>query len=49
VVIRSIFGRYAALPSRPGDGSVSRLETVDDLLRDYAAGHVRGYADIAAR
>ena len=49
VVIRSIFGRYATGPSRPGDGSVSRLETVDDLLREYAAGHVRGYADIASR
>jgi hypothetical protein len=49
VLIRSIFGRYAAGPFRPGDASVSRLETVDDLLREYAAGHVRGYADIAAR
>ena len=48
VVIRSIFGRYAA-PSRPGDASASRLQTVDDLLREYAAGHIKDYGDIASR
>lgn len=48
VVIRSIFGRYAA-PSRPGDASDSRLQTVDDLLREHAAGRIRHYADIASR
>jgi hypothetical protein len=48
VLIRSLFGRYAG-PSRPGDASVSRLQGVDDLLREYGAGRVRQYADIAAR
>ena len=48
VVIRSIFGRYAA-PSRPGDASASRLQTVDDLLREYAAGRIKDYGDIASR
>ena len=37
VLIRSIFGRYTASPSRPGDASVSRLQPVDELLREYAA------------
>jgi hypothetical protein len=46
VLIRSIFGRYTASPSRPGDASVSRLQNVDDLLREYSAGHVRQYFDI---
>lgn len=49
VLIRSIFGRYAYSPSRPGDASVSRLQPVDELLRDYTAGRVRQYADLAAR
>jgi hypothetical protein len=48
VLIRSIFGRFAG-PSRPGDASVSRLETVDELLREYAAGRIRQYADLTAR
>ena len=46
VLIRSIFGRYTASPSRPGDASVSRLQNVDELLREYAAGRVRQYFDI---
>ncbi|HEX9369132.1 MAG TPA: hypothetical protein VF921_21055 [Vicinamibacterales bacterium] len=49
VVIRSIFGRFASGPSRPGDASVSRLQSVDELLREYAAGRIRQYADIASR
>jgi hypothetical protein len=48
VVIRSIFGRYAGA-SRPGDASVSRLDVVDDLLREYAAGRIRQYGDLASR
>ena len=48
VLIRSIFGRYAS-GSRPGDASVSRLQGVDDLLREYTAGRVRQYGDIASR
>jgi hypothetical protein len=49
VVIRSIFDRYAPGPYRPGDASVSRLDVVDDLLREYTAGRIRQYADIASR
>ena len=48
VVIRSIFGRYAA-PTRPGDGSASRLQSIDELRREHAAGRIRTYADIAYR
>jgi hypothetical protein len=48
VVIRSVFGRFAQ-SARPDDASVSRLQTVDDLLREYAAGHIRQYADIVSR
>jgi hypothetical protein len=48
VLIRSIFGRYAAT-SRPGDASASRLAPVEELLREYAAGHVRSYSDIVSR
>jgi hypothetical protein len=49
VVIRSIFDRYAPGPYRPGDASLSRLDVVDDLLREYTAGRIRKYADIASR
>lgn len=49
VLIRSIFGRFASGGARPGDASVSRLQGVDELLREYAAGRVRGYGDIASR
>jgi hypothetical protein len=46
VLIRSIFGRYTVSPTRPGDASVSRLQAIDDLLRDHAAGRIRQYIDI---
>ena len=49
VVIRSIFGGRFGGPSRPGDASVNRLQGIDELLREYAAGRVRQYADIAQR
>ena len=48
VLIRSVFGRYGS-PVRPGDASTSRLQGIDELLRDYAAGRVRQYGDIAYR
>jgi hypothetical protein len=48
VLIRSIFGRYAGA-SRPGDASVSRVDAIDDLLHEHAAGRIRQYADIASR
>jgi len=48
VVIRSIFGRYAS-GSRPGDASASRLQKIDELLREHAAGRIRQYGDVAYR
>jgi hypothetical protein len=48
VLVRSIFGRYTG-PSRPGDASASRVDAIDDLLREHAAGRIRQYADIAVR
>src|SRR5262249_42172031 len=49
VLIRSFFGRVGLAPARPGDNSVSQVQSVDDLLRGVAAGRVRGYADLAVR
>jgi hypothetical protein len=46
VLIRSIFGRYTVSPARPGDASVSRLQAIDELLREHAAGRIRQYIDI---
>jgi hypothetical protein len=47
VVIRSIFGRFGA--ARPADASVSRVQSVAELVREHAAGRIRSYADIASR
>jgi hypothetical protein len=49
VIIRSIFGRRYASPSRPADASVSRLQSIEELRREHAAGRIRTYADIAYR
>jgi hypothetical protein len=49
VVIRSIFGRLPATGSRPGDASASRLQGVEEFLREYNAGRIRMYADVAYR
>ncbi len=50
VVIRSIFsGRYAVGGARPGDDSVSQLQTIDELLSGYANGRIRMYADLIRR
>lgn len=49
VVIRSIFGGRSGGPSRPGDASVNRLQAVAELLREFAAGRVGQYGDIARR
>jgi hypothetical protein len=48
VLIRSVFGRFAAA-GRPGDRSTSHLQSVDELLRDHAAGRIQSYASIASR
>jgi hypothetical protein len=48
VLIRSIFGRFVA-PARPGDGSTSRVQSIEELRREHAAGRIRQYADIAYR
>jgi hypothetical protein len=46
VVIRSIFGRYMSGGYRPGDASVSRVHTIDDLLTSFAAGKIQHYGDL---
>jgi hypothetical protein len=46
VVIRSIFRPYAWLGARPGDGSVSTVQKVDDLLRRFDAGTIRRYDEL---
>jgi hypothetical protein len=45
VLIRSIFD-YAISRARPGDGSTSRLHTIDDLLNSYSAGRIQRYGDL---
>jgi hypothetical protein len=49
VLIRSFFNRVGLAPARPGDNSVSQLQTVDDLLRGVDAGRVRTYSDLVVR
>jgi hypothetical protein len=49
VVIRSFFGRAGLMPTRPGDNSVSQLQSVDDLLKGVATGSVRTYSDLVVR
>jgi hypothetical protein len=48
VIIRSIFGRYGVGSTRPADNSASQLQPVEDVLNAYAAGRIRGYADLIA-
>ena len=48
VVIRSVFGRFV-YGGRPGDGSVSRTQPIDDLLNGAAAGRIQQYADLVSR
>jgi hypothetical protein len=45
VLIRSIFD-YAFSRARPGDGSASRLHTIDDLLNSYSTGRIQRYGDL---
>jgi hypothetical protein len=47
VLIRSIFD-YAMSRARPGDGSTSRLHSIDDLLNGYSAGRIQRYGDLIA-
>lgn len=50
VLIRSIFaGRYATGGGRPGDDSVSELQSIDEVLSGYATGRIRMYADLISR
>jgi hypothetical protein len=46
-VIRSVF-RYTGL-ARPGDGSVSQLHTISDLLTGYDGGRFRSYGQLVVR
>jgi hypothetical protein len=45
VVIRSVFGGFAG-GFRAGDASVSRVQSMDDLLTGVAAGRIQYYADL---
>ena len=47
VVIRSVF-RYTGL-ARPGDGSISQLHTVDDLISGFDDGRFRSYGQLVIR
>jgi hypothetical protein len=49
VVIRSFFNRGGVARTRPSDNSASQLQRVDDLLKEFAAGRVRSYSDLAVR
>jgi hypothetical protein len=46
VVIRSIFGRFAASDAPPGYYMRSTTQRLDDLLAGYAAGKYRSYSDL---
>jgi hypothetical protein len=46
VVIRSIFRPYSWLGGRPGDGSVSTLQRVDELLQRFHAGQIARYDEL---
>ena len=46
VVIRAVFGRYALGPARPGDDSVTGVQSIDALLAAEAAGRIQRYADL---
>jgi hypothetical protein len=46
VIIRSVFEPYALDSVRPGDDSASRLQRVDELLAEDAAGRIHGYVDL---
>ena len=48
VVIRSVFGRYTGF-GRPGDGSTSQLQQVDDLVTGYDDGRYRSYGELVGR
>lgn len=49
VVIRSVFGRFALGGLRPGDGSVSRVQPVQDLLAEFSGGRIQRYMDLVSR
>ena len=48
VIIRSVFGRYITT-GRPGDGSVSQLHSIDDLLDGSTRGQFRSYGELVGR
>lgn len=47
VIIRSVFGGYAR-PTRPGYGSSSHLQSIDDLLAGVAAGRIGSYGALVS-
>jgi len=46
VVIRSIFRAYSWLGARPGDGSVSTIQRIDELVAGFNTGRIRGYDEL---
>ena len=48
VIIRSVFGRYNS-SSRPGDGSSSHLQRIDELVNGTSQGKFRSYGELVGR
>lgn len=49
VLIRSVFRYYGRTMPRPGDGSVSQVDSIDNLLSETARGRIQRYGDLVAR
>ncbi|NUR54581.1 MAG: hypothetical protein HOQ29_09045 [Acidobacteria bacterium] len=47
VLIRSVFNGFISSRTRPGDRSLSRLQSIEELLGAFNAGRIQRYADIA--
>jgi hypothetical protein len=46
VLIRSVFDGYYYARTRPGDRSVSKLQSIEELLAAFNAGRIQRYADL---
>ena len=53
LIIRSVFGSYARLPpqsgSGAGNGSISTVQRIDELLEGHAAGKFRSYGGLVSQ
>ncbi len=47
VLIRSVFNGYVYSRTRPNDRSLSKLQSIEELLGAFNAGRIQRYADIA--